>query len=104
MSFNQSLLVTRQSLSLLSGIAGPASVRNKLLAALPPDEYESLRPYLSPVALAGNASLYNADDYIRHLYSPETAVLSLSLFHADGTSVEVALVGVEGLLGIFYLP
>lgn len=89
---------------MLSGIAGPASVRNKLLAALPPDEYESLRPYLSPVALAGNASIYNAGDDIQYLYFPETAVLSFSLSHADGTSVEAAMVGVEGLVDIFYLP
>lgn len=100
MSFNRNLLVNRRSLSLLSGIGGPASVRNKLLAVLPPDEYESLRPYLSPVALAGSASIYNANDYIQYLYFPETAVLSLSLSHADGASVEVAMVGIEGLAGI----
>src|SRR5690242_4838514 len=73
---------------------------NRLLAALPPDEYARLAPYLETIALTFKQVLYAPDEPITHIYFPTEGVASLLQFNTDGDAVEVATVGNEGMIGL----
>ena len=73
---------------------------NRLLAALPADIYERLRPHLQPVTLELGASVYEAGGKQPYVYFPTDAIVSLLYVMKDGASAEIAIVGNEGLVGI----
>lgn len=75
-------------------------VANRLLAALPPPEYQRLSPYLKSVALPFGEVIYELGATIRHVYFPNQSVVSLISTAAGRTSLEVGLVGSEGLVGL----
>lgn len=74
--------------------------QNRLLAALPPEEYELLAPALEPVALALSDILYEPPDAIPYVYFPTTCIISFLAELADGSAAEVGLVGFDGLAGV----
>ena len=80
----------------------PSSPRpaNRLLASLPAASFESLRPHLEPVELSLRDVLFNVDVPIEHVYFPEDMVVSILGVMPDGTAVEVATVGREGMVGL----
>src|SRR3954451_18243372 len=73
---------------------------NRLLAALPPAVYEGILLHLEPVELAMRQVLYQRRTPISHIYFLCSAVASLVAIMDDGTVVEVATVGKEGLVGL----
>lgn len=73
---------------------------NQLLAALPPDEQERIRPHLSPVSMELGQVVYESGDALRHVYLPTTAVISMLYVMENGASAEIAVVGKDGLLGV----
>ncbi len=73
---------------------------NQILAGLTEEESKRLRPHLQFVTLQREEVLWGAGDSIRYVHFPQGAVASLIVSLADGRSVEAALVGDEGLLGI----
>lgn len=73
---------------------------NHLLNALPLSDYERIKPKLEFVTLNMGDVLYESGDQMRHAYFPTTAILSLLYVLEDGASVEIAVVGNEGMLGI----
>jgi CRP-like cAMP-binding protein len=73
---------------------------NKLLAALPAETYERLRPHLEPVQLELGASVYEAGSRQGYVYFPIDSVVSLLYVMRDGASTEIAGVGNEGVIGI----
>jgi CRP-like cAMP-binding protein len=73
---------------------------NRLLAALPEDTYEALRPYLEPVEMPLGLSVYESGGAQGHVYFPTTAIVSLLYVLEDGGSAEIAITGNEGLVGI----
>lgn len=75
-------------------------VKNQILAALPRGEYARLRPHLESVALAHGEALYKSGDAITHVYFPEEAVISLVTHMRDGATIEVGLIGRDGMVGI----
>jgi CRP-like cAMP-binding protein len=75
-------------------------VRNELLAALPPTAYLRLLPHLESVSLPLGAGLYNSGESIEHVYFPEDALVSLVTHMRDGATVEVGLIGNDGMVGI----
>ena len=79
-----------------------ASVRtmNRVFAALPYVEWLGLEPDLERVELAPGAMLYESGVVLKHVYFPTTAVVSLVSSMMDGASVEVAVVGNEGVVGV----
>ncbi|CAG2158963.1 Crp/Fnr family transcriptional regulator [Cupriavidus numazuensis] len=77
-----------------------SSSNNLLLRQLPESEWAALRPYLETVALRGGQLLCDAGQRVRHVYFPKDGVVSLLSLHADGSSVELAAVGKEGLVGL----
>jgi len=74
--------------------------RNHLLARLPPGEFESVRPLLTMVRLAGKQSLGEPGQALAYAYFPHDAVISMSALDAAGGSVEVGSVGCEGVAGL----
>jgi CRP-like cAMP-binding protein len=76
------------------------SEQNRLLAVLPPAEYERLRPHLEPVPMSLGAVVYESGSRQDHVYFPTTSIVSLLYVMADGASAEIAVVGNEGLVGV----
>jgi CRP-like cAMP-binding protein len=74
--------------------------RNLLLAALPSVEYSSLIPKLERISILPDKILYHPEAPIEYVYFPETAVLTIVAAMSNGASVEVGLVGAEGMLGV----
>ena len=74
--------------------------KNLILAALPTDEYDSLAPHLQPISLAQGQVLYHADEPIRQIYFLNTGMAALLSTTAQGETIEIAMVGNEGMLGM----
>ncbi len=73
---------------------------NRLLSALPAEEFSRLLPHLEPVSLAAGEVLYKLDAEMRHAYFPETAVVSHLHILTEGGMTEADMVGREGLTGL----
>jgi CRP-like cAMP-binding protein len=78
----------------------PAQSPNRLLAALPAQEYLRLSTHLRTVALAPKQTLQKADEDIDTIYFPGGGMCSVVSVMEDGRMVEVATVGNEGMVGI----
>jgi CRP-like cAMP-binding protein len=74
--------------------------RNRLLAALPPAEYERLLPELEPVHLSARQLLALPDQPVSRVYFIRGAVVSLLVPMSDGSAVEGATIGNEGMVGL----
>lgn len=74
--------------------------QNKILGALPHEELAHLRPHLEEVNLEKGETVYLPGDLIKHAYFPENGLLSLLFTTEDGSTVEVASVGSEGVVGL----
>jgi CRP-like cAMP-binding protein len=75
-------------------------LKNQLLAALSLSEYQNLLPYLELVELPLRKVLQEPGEAIDYIYFPTTAMISLVSIMQDGSIVEVALVGKEGMVGL----
>jgi CRP-like cAMP-binding protein len=73
---------------------------NRLLAALPKKEFQSLRPELTAVNLAFGEVLFERGDTIRYVYFPNKSVISLLSTVAERAPFEVGMVGNEGIVGL----
>jgi CRP-like cAMP-binding protein len=85
---------------LSSSTQTPAVPRNRLLAALPEQEWERLRDRLTPVDLPLRRELMIPGEMIEAAYFVETGSVSMVAGLEDGTRIEVGLVGVEGMVGL----
>src|SRR5436190_1839538 len=74
--------------------------RNHLLAVLPSEEFEHLRPKLERVEVRQRELLFDAETPIRYVYFPETMVASLVNIFTEGRTVEVGTAGREGMAGL----
>lgn len=79
--------------------AGDA-VENRLLAALPAEEYERLRPHMERVSFGLGEVIYESGGKLDHVYFPTTAIISLLYMMENGSSAEMGLAGNEGVVGI----
>jgi CRP-like cAMP-binding protein len=73
---------------------------NRLLAMLPPDERARLSSSAERVRLPNGKILFEAGEHVRHAFFPLSGMGSLLSTTPDGKSVEVAVVGSEGMLGL----
>jgi CRP-like cAMP-binding protein len=80
------------------GTSAPTS--NLILNALPPEEYERLSTHLEPVALPLGKVLYHPEERITHVYFPNQGTVSVVCVLEDGKTVEVGMVGNEGMFGV----
>jgi CRP-like cAMP-binding protein len=76
------------------------SPANRLLAALPAKEYQRLLPELEPVKLTFAQIVYAPGDTIRHVYFPNDSIVSLLAAEDHHASLEVGMIGNEGMTGI----
>jgi CRP-like cAMP-binding protein len=72
---------------------------NLLLAALPPEDFQRLAPTLDVIPLKVKEFLYKPGEPIEHLYFPGGGFASVVTVLQDGSMVEVATIGREGMLG-----
>jgi CRP-like cAMP-binding protein len=80
---------------------GPEGVNgNRILDALPPEDYQRLLPAISPVSLEFKHLLLEPGKAIETVYFSQSAVISLLTTMDDGSSVEVATIGNEGIVGV----
>jgi CRP-like cAMP-binding protein len=80
--------------------AAQGLIINRVLTALPADDFARLAPWLEPVSLAAGEVVTAAGEPAWHVYFPEGAVLSYFMPMADGRAVEVGMVGGEGATGL----
>jgi len=78
----------------------PTDRVNQLLALLPPGEHERLRPHLELVGLSKRTILYNVGDRMPDAYFVLNGIVSLLACTTQGETVEVAVVGSEGIIGL----
>jgi CRP-like cAMP-binding protein len=76
---------------------------NRLLAALPDEDYRRLLPGLTRVELAAGDVLIELRERMQYVYFPLVGVLSLMMVMEGGPVVEVATVGNEGLVNVVSL-
>ncbi|MBD1866954.1 Crp/Fnr family transcriptional regulator [Cyanobacteria bacterium FACHB-471] len=74
--------------------------KNHLLAALPDEDYQRLLPHLEEVQLPLRKILYEPGETLSAVYFPNNAMVSLVATMEDGATVEVGLVGAEGVIGL----
>jgi CRP-like cAMP-binding protein len=82
------------------GIRLHAREHNALLQALPADEYARIHAHLEPVSLEVRQILYVANEPLRHVYFPQSAILSLLVIDEGESAVEVGAIGKEGMAGL----
>src|SRR6185295_10515167 len=73
---------------------------NRLLAALPKDEYQRLLPKLERSPLIFGEVIYEPGDLIRNVYFPISGIISLLAAVEDRATLEVGIVGREGMVGL----
>lgn len=77
------------------------SVPSKLVVGgLPSSLLNKIKPLLKLTLLTKDDYLYQQDDRVDFIYFPETAVISEFQMLADGRTIEVAVTGTEGAVGI----
>jgi CRP-like cAMP-binding protein len=81
-------------------IESPPTTANRILNALTRAEYERLSVHLEPVNLSAGEVLCHPDQPITHVYFPNRGTVSLVSVFEDGKSVEVGMVGNEGMFGV----
>ncbi len=77
-----------------------SSVRNRLLAALPADDFALIRPQLEPVPLGQSDVIIQAHAPIEHVYFLEAGVTSIVTHAERDRRIEIGLVGREGFAGV----
>jgi CRP-like cAMP-binding protein len=75
-------------------------LKNRILETLPPDEVKALLPDTERVDLRFNDVLFRPGEAARFVYFPQDSVISTVVTMADGKSVEVGLIGLEGVAGV----
>jgi CRP-like cAMP-binding protein len=73
--------------------------KNQLLSSLPQDSREWTQ-LLEPVKLRSGMVLYEPDEDIQHVYFLNSALVSIISMNSDGGTVEIGLIGNEGMVGV----
>lgn len=74
-------------------------VANHILNFIPENEYQLVLPHLEYLATPQYQILHEAGEKIAHAYFLNEGMASLVVLTSDGRSVEVAIVGREGIVG-----
>ena len=73
---------------------------NRVLAMLPKNDYRRLLPSLKTIDLVLGQVLYEPGDEIKYVYFPNDSIISLLAQLSETSSIEVGMVGNEGLVGL----
>jgi CRP-like cAMP-binding protein len=80
-----------------------AGISNRILASIPPPEYKSLGEQLVRVELSFGQVLYEPGKAIRHVYFPINSLVSLLTAVDRRRTLEVGMVGNEGMAGMPFI-
>ena len=73
---------------------------NRLLAAIPKAEFKTLSASMETLPLAFGEPIYEPGEAIRRIYFPESGIISLLSEVDKESTLEVGIVGSEGLTGV----
>jgi CRP-like cAMP-binding protein len=76
---------------------------NRLLARLPAAEFQRVTERMRPVELGFKEVLYKHQAPIEHVYFPSRGMASAMTIMQDGSAIEVATIGNEGVIGLSVL-
>jgi CRP-like cAMP-binding protein len=74
--------------------------KNRILAALPQVDLDQFFSDLAPVSLSLKQILYAVGAPFKHVYFIEQGIASVLTNMADGASIEVGMIGTEGIVGL----
>lgn len=77
-----------------------ATVRNRILAALPSAEFALIAEHMTRVELALGELLHRAGDKITSVFFVESGFISALSMLSDGQPLEIGLIGSEGVAGV----
>jgi CRP-like cAMP-binding protein len=77
-----------------------APIENRILASLPDKEREQILAHLEPFHLDHSAVIYEIGSRIEYVYFPNSGMVSLISHTEEGETLEVCIVGFEGLVGL----
>jgi CRP-like cAMP-binding protein len=83
-----------------TALALAAAMKNRILRALSSKEYRILAPHLKPLLVPKGTVLYEIGEKIRDVFFPEDAMISYLSGTVDGETLEVSVIGNEGVVGI----
>lgn len=75
-------------------------IENRILLSLPPSEFEKLSADLNYIPLPLNSALYEVGGAIHSVYFINTGMASLTAWSEEGGSVEIGVIGKEGIVGM----
>jgi len=78
----------------------PNAYKNRILAALPQDDMQQFFADLFPIPLRQRDVLYETGARIEHVYFVEDGVSSVLTDMANGSTIEVGMIGSEGMIGV----
>ncbi len=76
------------------------SANNQLLAALPRKDYQALDKHLEEVPLVFDAVIYRRNVLVSDVYFPNSGIVSLLAGADERSTLEVGMVGSEGMVGL----
>ncbi len=76
------------------------ALKDRLLAALPAEEFARLETNLEFVSLRLGEVLYEPGEQMKYIYLPTSAVISLLYIMENGSTAEIGMAGNDDLIGI----
>ena len=76
------------------------SIRNKILLAIPETEVRLVHPLLQPFEFRQHSILHEPTQKLEFAYFPNRGLISLLVATMEGKTVEVGMVGNEGVAGV----
>lgn len=73
---------------------------NELLNELPEADYQKLFPHLRLISLSAGYELYAPGERIEQVYFPVTAAIAAATVIPSGQSIDTAIVGADGMVGL----
>jgi CRP-like cAMP-binding protein len=74
--------------------------QNRLLGSLAVGDLQHLVPQMEDIKLEPSAILFEPNDPIGHVYFPLTGIVSLIVVGGNGSGIEAATIGNEGVVGL----
>jgi CRP-like cAMP-binding protein len=81
-------------------IVNSSSVKNRILAALPQEDVQRFFSDLHPVSFPLRHVLYGVGAPLDQVYFIEQGLVSILMNMSNGSSIEVGMIGMEGMVGM----
>jgi len=80
--------------------SGTATFGNRLLDAMAPNVLDRFRPHLETVSLQVNQAIHQPGELANDVFFPTQGLISIVTTMKDGSSVEIGMVGKEGVFSV----